>query len=616
MTHRIFALLLGLLALACMPAAAHAGWFAGEPVDGPGPITEVGGIDQARDGTGALVYTKVEGGVPHVFISRLYLGVWRAPERLDAGLEGPSGSPVVAVADDHRIMAAWVTAGKLYGTFVAGGSPGPLAAPTLLHDAPLTDPVRDPAAAMGINGTGYVTFTAPGGGGADVRAVRLHQSTWEAVPAPLDIGPDSPAGKGTGRPRVAVSAEGNAVVTFGEPPPGQPMRVYGRRITGLNVSLAPQEVSIPSLDGRGAAGAADAPDIAIEDDGSYAWVVFRQAFEGGMRAVARRLVGSLFETPVAVDGLVAPGPAVEAPDIAMNGRGVGAAVVGRAGTVGGAFLELDVFGAGMTLSDTGGAPPLSAQVAMGENRDVALAWRSDSGLRGRYRPRGKALDPEAELANPQYGPVIEGSARMDADRYGNTSVAFLQGDSVNRWLVVAVADRVPSGVRGRSTTRWQPRARPKFAWSRAVDTWGAIEYELRLDGETVAVMSDRTRWVPVEPLEDGVHRWQVVAKDRRGQTYASKLRTLRVDTSEPAADVRIAGARKAGRALTFRVRADDDGGSGFKALTVDYGDRSAKTSLMRSRHVYRKPGRYTLKIRTRDRAGNVGELRQTIRIKK
>lgn len=616
-------LLLSLLALACTPSAASAGWFVGEPIDGPGPITEAGAIDIARDGTGALVYTRMDGGVPHVYLSRLFLGVWRAPERLDVGLEGPSGSPVVAVADEHRIMVAWVNAGRLFGAHVQGGTPGPLSGPVLLHDAPITDPVRDPHAAMSINGTGYVTFTAPGGGGADVRAVRLFESGWEAVPAPLDIGPGSPAGAGDGRPRVAVSAEGNAVVTFGEPPPGQPMRIYARRVTGLNVSLAPQEVSVATLDGRNAAGEADLPDIAIEDDGSYAWVVWRQAFDGGSRAVARRLVGSLFETPIGVDGLGPQGEGVAGPHIAMNGRGVGAAVVGRANSssVGGAFLDNDAFGAGLTLSDSGSVAPPDPQVAVGENRDVLVVWRRDpgagpTGVRARYRPRGKALDPEAELADPAYGPVVPGSLRLDTDRLGNAGAMFLQGGPGDRRLVVAVHDRVPSGLAGRSTTRWQPRSRPKFSWSRATEAWGPLDYELRLDGEPVVTQSDKVTYVPVEPIEDGVHRWQVVARDRRGQIVTSKLRTMRIDTSEPDAVLRITGTRKAGRSLRFRVRPDDAGGSGFRSLTVDYGDRTRKSGLLSSRHTYRKAGRYTIRIRTRDRAGNTGELRQTVRIKK
>ena len=81
---------------------------------------------------------------------------------------------------------------------------------------------------------------------------------------------------------------------------GRP-RVYARRVTGLNPSASPQELSIPDLGGA-PGGAADSPDIDIEDDGSFAWAVFRQDIGGGSRAVARRLLGSTFDPPVPLDG--------------------------------------------------------------------------------------------------------------------------------------------------------------------------------------------------------------------------------------------------------------------------------------------------------------------------
>ena len=59
--------------------------------------------------------------------------------------------------------------------------------------------------------------------------------------------------------------------------------MLARRITGMNLSLAPQLLTIPG------GGPADSPDIDIEDDGSFAWVVFRQDFNGISRTFGRRL---------------------------------------------------------------------------------------------------------------------------------------------------------------------------------------------------------------------------------------------------------------------------------------------------------------------------------------
>ncbi len=128
-----------------------------------------------------------------------------------------------------------------------------------------------------------------------MHAARLQDSTWTVVPQPLDVDPALPAGTGALRPKVAVSAEGYAVATWGDDPGNGLTRIWARRITGLNLSVAPQLVS---LDGNGPA---DSPDIDIEDDGSFAWVVFRQDLDGVSRTLGRRLIGSLFEPFEVID---------------------------------------------------------------------------------------------------------------------------------------------------------------------------------------------------------------------------------------------------------------------------------------------------------------------------
>jgi hypothetical protein len=69
---------------------------------------------------------------------------------------------------------------------------------------------------MGINGTAYATWAAPGGGGADVRVARLQDVTWQTIGAPIDVVPARAAGRGVQRSRVAVSGDGNALVAWGE----------------------------------------------------------------------------------------------------------------------------------------------------------------------------------------------------------------------------------------------------------------------------------------------------------------------------------------------------------------------------------------------------------------
>src|SRR5207253_11083016 len=125
------------------------------------------------------------------------------------------------------------------------------------------------------------------------------------------------------------------VVVFGEREADGRTHVSGRRVYGPSVSQAPQDLTLSDLGGH-AGGSADLPDIAIEDDSSFAWAVFRQAFEDGAggtktRVIARRLVGSQFEAPVAIDGQGFPiADSVGQPRIAMSGRGDGYAGVALA----------------------------------------------------------------------------------------------------------------------------------------------------------------------------------------------------------------------------------------------------------------------------------------------
>jgi hypothetical protein len=449
---------------------------------------------------------------------------------------------------------------------------------------------------MGINGTAYATFTVPGGGGSDVVAVRLQGSTWQLVPQPLDVDPAHAAGAGPERARVAVSAEGNAVATWGEGGV-----VVARRITGLSVSLAPQVVSL-------AGGAADSPDIDIEDDGSFAWVVFRQDLDGGTQTIARRLVGSLFEAPAVIGG-----PGATAPSIAMDERGLGQAVsVGGDGSIIGSRLEHDAFGPPAPVSIGGGVEP---QVAVSERKDMAAAWRFGFGqVAARYSEEGKGLGPQTLLSTPELGPVSAGDLRMAADRAGDVAVAMLQGDAGARRLAVAVYDRPPGAPFIYSSTRFQKRKRPELKWRGGLDLWGTPTYQVLVD-RVLWGTSNQPSYRVVKPLPEGPHRLRIVQVDRRGQTALSRERFIRVDTAVPKLRVRVSGKRKRGSTLKVSVRASDGKGSGLKYVEIDFGDKSRHVRVRSAKHRYRA-GRFTLRVKAVDKVGNVARRTVKLRIKK
>ena len=428
-------LLLVMSALAAAAPGAHAGWFPAEPVDGPAAeIESLGGVDLARDGTGAVVYIKRVDGVPHVFLARFYGGAWRAPERVDNGVSEPASEAKVAVADAYRVAVVWIAGGRVLGSVVQGNDerPGPLLGPAELY-ADSTGPISDLSLDMGINGTAYASYSVPGGGGADVRVSRLQDVTWQLV-APLDIDPAQSAGRGDQRARVAVSAEGNALVVWGEDHADGRPRVYGRRVTGLAPSAVPQELSINDFQGQ-LGGRADSPDVDIEDDGSFAWAVFREDFGGGSRTIARRLLGSQFEAPVGLDA----GPPTTQPRIAMNGRGIGVAALEAGGGVNALYLDNDVFGPGPPLQSVGSAEPTGPVVAASEHREVAVAWRVADGtgagsIHARFKPDTKPFEGEVTLSRPDLGPVAAGEYAATSDRLAGMAVAMIQGAPGERAL--------------------------------------------------------------------------------------------------------------------------------------------------------------------------------------
>jgi hypothetical protein len=602
----VLPVLIALLALAALPAAASAGWFpasANPPIDGPSPdVDKLGGVDLARDGTGGLVYLKRVDGTSHVFLSRFNGGAFRPPERVDNGILAGASDAVIAEADDDRLAIVWTAGNTVYGSMVPGNDqqPGPLLGPTPLYTAP--GPVSRPSVDMGINGTAYASYTTPGGGGADVHVSRLTDNTWSAVEPPLDINPNLAAGTGNQRSKVGVSAEGNGIVTWGEGP-----RVYARRVTGLIPSSYPQELSVPSI-GPTPGGRADSPDIDIEDDGSFVWAVFREDVGGGSRAIARRMLGSTFDPPVLLDG----GPGSSKPRIGMNGRGQGLAVFEAGGAVNGNVLYNDVFAPGQPFSSAPSAVGPEPQAGSSEHRENVVAWRvadsaGNAAIKGRQQPEPtKPYEPDVELSRGDLGAVPTDQFAVAADRLAGFVVAMSQGPPSSRSITVALQDRLPGRPGAIAHSAWQSSRKPKLEWRPGRDLWGPQRFRVVVGGKVVGETTG-TSLVPTQRLSSSRPiKYQVIAIDARGQEAPSRTRTVRFDNVAPKFRVRIAGKRRAGRALRVVVKPKDGKGSGVSEVRVRYGDSKQVVKQRKrfgGRHVYRK-GTFTLKVTVYDVAGN------------
>jgi hypothetical protein len=571
-SRRLLALLV--LLLAC-PASARADWFPSTPVDGAN-VVALGNVDVARDGNGAIAYLRSDGG----FVARITGGAFGAPEPV-----APAATEIkVAAGDGFRLAVAWVAGGNVYANVAQGGpAPTPFQGPVQLGGPDAHNIDID----LGVNGAAYVVWEQAG----DVRAARLQDSAWTIIPQPLDVVPANEAGTGALRPKVGVSAEGYAVATWGDKGPDGFTKVWARRITGLNLSVASQQVS---LDGGGLA---DSPDIDVEDDGSFAWVVFRQDLGGVSRTLGRRLIGSAFEAPEAIDANLPS----SAPKVDMSGNGGGYAVAqGAGGVVLGAWLDHDHFQPATRLDAGGGAAP---EVATSDRRDSALAWLSGPVARVRLKPNDGPLGPEVTLSRPDLGPVA--GLSLGGDRVGDFVVAMVQAQT----LTAGVYDRPPGRPFIETSQTYKRKTRPVLHWREGLDLWGQQTYRVYVDGVLVGATTNDTL-IPATPLKAGRHSWVVEAVDRAGQTSRSRVRTLKIDSLAPRLRVKTSG----GRTRKITVRAVDRGGSGLDHVTVDYGDHSKPAHVKTSRHRYRH-GTFTLKVAAVDKAGNVARKRVKLHIK-
>jgi len=589
---------------AIVPAAAQAGYFPGQPVDGPSAdITSLGGVALSRDSDGHVLYLKREGGVDHVFVSFLAAGNPRQPRRLDVGQVLPSSDARISSADNGRAVAVWTNNGSLWSAIRPNGSADWGSPQAVYSVTPTGADVTDPSLSMGPSGAAYVAFEV----GGDLRVARLTGTTWALLDEPLDLVPARVAQDVD----LATSADGTAIAAWVEEG-----HVYERRVVRNRLSQVPQEVGVPVLDGR-AAGAADSPDVDIEDDSSYAWVVVRQNFDGGSRVFARRLVGSEFEAPVPIDtGRFG----VDAPAFDMTGRGRGLAAIPVGGTnalIGGNVGSDNVWDPSEVIAADGPLPP-DAAVALAENGRGTVAWQSPSPagppwLVARHF-NARRFEPTVTLSDPSLGP-LDAAAGIDAaaDSFGDVAVAYVQGTGGDRRVMVAVFDREPRAVGGSNFDDWTRKRSFKLKWGKVEDPWGAVQYRVELDGLPLTT-TPRTS-LTARDLPDGAHEYTVYAIDSRGQTTEGPNRALYVDTTAPTVEL-VARRSKMGRPANIELSAFDGeaiAGSGVKSVTIRYGDGS-RSGLTVPRiglvdgaklgYRYRKPGRYTVRVDVRDLAGN------------
>lgn len=629
------AVLLGAAALLALAAPARAGIFGGSPVVGPnGALRTLHGIDLAPDGSGAIAFTMDDGGATHVFVSRLVNGAWSAPERLDADLGSPGTQIAVAAGDGGRVLAVFANGGNVYASTRASAASG-WSRQTLWSGGGASDPAVDHS----VNGKGYALFTAPGAGGHDVRgAFARDGGAWTVVGAPLDANAGNDAGAGDARPRVAASADGVAIAVWGEAG-----RVFARRLQGARPSIvAADALAGLVLEGVQAA-SADLPVVGTQDDDSFTGVAVRAAFDLGggnvrTRPVFRRLRGSRFESPSSVDGApLASGQDAGAPHIATVGTGQGLVVANNLASNATNVLPLlfDVEPSSPLLtmdSLVTNSAPAFAVPAAATARKTLVAWQvTPAGgvpeIHARYRDGGD-YQAEGVVSRGELGPTVAADGLVAAgDDAGDIAIAYVQDvPGQGRAIAVATVDQPPGRFAVQRLAGFQRSDRPTLTWTTSRETWGRY-FRVTIDGVEAGVTGRRS-FRPSTPLPQGAHTWSVVALDRRGQQYAARPASLKIDSVPAFVRARVSGPRRAEATLRLSVSALDtptgtarrEPGvvtSGVRQIAVTWGDRTAPELIRRgAQHAYARPGRYALRVLVTDRAGNRSTFRQVLKIAK
>jgi hypothetical protein len=604
------------IAVLAPAGAAHAAFFAAEPIDGPNAdVRSVGDVDIARDGTGALAYVRRDNGVDHVFVSRLVGGAWQAPERVDGGIDAAASQPVVAASDGGRLAVVFIAGGSAFATVRQAGAPA-WNQPQLLASG-----ASDPSVDMSFNGAAYATYTVNG----DVLGTRMDRTAtaFTGLSAPLDNNQAAVAGTGTNRSKVAISADGTGVAVWGEDG-----HVYARRMFGTNPSTAVLDLNQGTLDGHGG-GSADAPSVDIEDDSSFAWVVFRQNFDDGgvqrQRAIGVRLRGSRTDSPTAFDGLGWGGPALDQPAVDLNGKGQGVATVGTSnGLALASIIKDDVLNPARAIGGSG-APTLPiGATAETTDRVVGFAGAGDGSVQGVFYDDKASTrvvplpGPVTPLSNPEFG-ALDAAAGFDvaADRTGDFAFAFVQAVGDGRRLVVASYDRLPGAFRiSTSSKLWRNVVRTPLAWGTALDLWGALTYTIVVDGKPVAQTQATKLTLPAGALAEGLHSWRVTATDRRGQTVTTPVKPLKVDTVAPTVSFSV---KRKKRVVSVTTKAADvlppsGKAAGVKYVRIDWGDGSGFVQARSASHRYGRTGAITIRVSATDNAGNVAVAERQIRI--
>ncbi len=570
-----------LLAATSAPAAAAVG--APTVVAGPdASIVEVGGVAMASDGTGGVIFRRVDATGSHIYVSRYAQQRWWPAERVDTALPYDSYSPRLAAADDGRLMAVWAqdyahrgttALYRLYSAAVARG--GRRFEPPLSIDRNVGAPqgglgvtALDPSIAMNAGGTAFLAYRVvtstgisarvpgrPGDTVSEYRVARLSGGTWSKFGAVnrnrVYTVPAAAPGNG---PKVTVDVFGNGVVAFVEPDDGGVERVWARRLfsnrVGLINAVSPAKVGEVPIRGD-----ADAFSLSGGTFGDAVVAVRQRPGTPSPLTGTTMFVSRL--APMDDDAAKAFGaPAPIVPDtVDLSVPSVSVADGERASIAWGSGGDVRLTGSrrsGLAAPETlGGLTPGSAPVAVaGRANSLVAAWASrDAGADGVsvvQRAEGVA-EGRARLAGVRGGPVADVS--LAGSGLGDALIAFRQGNGADTQVVVASAILPPQPFRVHPPDDWTDPSKLDVTWDRPASAAGPLRYDVLVDGQVVLSTTAKAARLPASGMGDGLHTIRVRAIDASGASTLTPTAMLKVDGNAPAVSVQ----RLAGRQVRVRI---------------------------------------------------------------
>ena len=197
---------------------------------------------------------------------------------------------------------------------------------------------------------------------------------------------------------------------------------------------------------------------------------------------------------------------------------------------------------------TGPAGAVLPVAATDDNGDGLIAWQSsDLTIHARqYTNRRASRDvqlPQGETPVSAAPTDAADGLEAAADRAGDIAIGFVQGPAGARSLAIASFDRAPGAFRLSSGSSFRNVGRTPLKWTPSFELWGGLTYTVEVDGRVAGQTTAPSLALPTLP--NGVHRWRVIATDRRGQVTATPLRSCartRRRRARPSASPARAGA--------------------------------------------------------------------------